>query len=162
MSRRSRFTCLAILPALLGLVSPPAARATELFAASLRGNVANQEIAGFPSSVATWDLQSGSVALFPFGRDHAVLVVRTRGLIIPDLGRNPSPDLLARLVCHDEAGAPSEAARTRAIPFPQSGTATLVEVIPVPPDCYAPIVLLTGSADPEGQRPGKFFAVSGF
>lgn len=162
MSRCSRFTFLAFVPVLLALASPRPAAAAELFAARLRGNVANQVIAGFPSSLATWDLERGSVALFPFGEEHAVLVVSVRGLIIPALGFNPSPDLLARLVCHDAAGTPSEAARTRAIPFPQSGDAKLVEVISIPADCYAPIVLLTGSVDPQGESPGKFFAVSGF
>lgn len=162
MSRNSSLALVAVTAALLTIASPRVAQASELFASSLLGNIANQTIAGFASSTATWDLQRGTVAIFPFGSDHAVLVVRTRGLIIPDLGFNPSPDLLARVVCHDATGTPSEAARTRSIPFPQSGNATLVEVIQIPDACFAPIVLLTGSVDPQGERPGKFFAVSGF
>ncbi len=160
MNRSSSLATFAAV--LLTLWGPGAAQASELFASSLLGNVANQSIAGFPSSTATWDLKSGSVAIFPFGNDHAVVIVRTRGLIIPELGFNPSPDLLARLVCHDAAGTSAEAARTKTVPFPQSGNATLVDVVPIPADCFAPIVLLTGSVDPQGQRPGKFFAVSGF
>src|SRR5262245_16529281 len=148
--------------ALLGIASPRASEASELFTSSLRGNIANQLIAGFPSSVATWDIQRGSASIFPFGSDLGVVVVRTTGLIIPALGFNPSPDLLARVVCHDAAGTPSEAARTRSVPFPQSGNATLVDVVSLPAECFAPIVLLTGSVDPQGVSPGKFFAVTGF
>ncbi len=148
--------------ALLGIASPRASEASDLFTSSLRGNVANQVIAGFASSLATWDLERGRASIFPFGSDHAVVVVRTKRLIIPALGFNPSPDLLARIVCHDAAGIPSEAARTSAVPFPPSGNATLIEVVTLPGDCFAPIVLLTGSVDPQGASPGKFFAVSGF
>ncbi len=138
------------------------ASANEFLTSALRGNVANQVIAGFPSSTATWDLERGRASIFPFGNDHVVVVVRTRGLIIPALGFNPSPDLLARIVCHDAAGTPAEAARTRTVPFPTSGDATLVDVVSLPGDCFAPIVLLTGSRDPQGESPGKFFGVSGF
>jgi len=113
-------------------------------------------------SRVTWDIERGRVSLVRFGEGQAVVVIRTQGLIIPALGRNPSPDLLARLVCHDAAGAPSEAARTRAVPFPEDGDATLIDVVAVPGDCYAPIVLLTGSRDPDGNQPGNWFAVSGF
>ncbi len=147
---------------LAGMASPRASEASELFTSTLRGNIANQVIAGFPSSVVTWDIRRGRASIFPFGSDLAAVVVRTRGLIIPALGFNPSPDLLARIVCHDAAGTPSEAARTSAVPFPQSGDATLVDVVSLPDDCFAPIVLLTGSVDPQGESPGKFFAVTGF
>ncbi len=147
---------------LVGIASPRASEASELFAASLRGNIANQVIAGFPSSTVTWDVERGRASIFPFGSDLAAVVVRTKGLIIPALGFNPSPDLLARIVCHDATGTPSEAARTRVVPFPPSGNATLVDVVALPADCFAPIVLLTGSRDPEGESPGKFFGVSGF
>lgn len=148
----------------LGLLAAgaPAASAEPLFSSPLRGNVANQSIAGFPSSRASWDIERGRVSLFRFGEDQAVVVVRTKGLIIPAIGRNPSPDLLARLVCHDAGGTPSEAARTSAVPFPEDGDATLVDVVPLPGDCFAPIVLLTGSRDPDGNQPGNWFAVSGF
>lgn len=147
---------------LLGVANPRPSEASEFFASSLRGNVANQVISGFPSSRATWDLTRGSVTVVPFGSELGVIAVRTRGLIIPAIGFNPSPDLLARLVCHDAAGAPFEAARTRTVPFPRSGDATLIDVLPLPDDCFAPIVLLTGSSDPEGNQPGNFFGVSGF
>ncbi len=146
----------------VGIASPRASQASELFTSSLRGNIANQVIAGFSSSVVTWDIERGRASIFPFGSDHAVVVVRTRGLIIPALGFNPSPDLLARVVCHDATGTPSEAARTRAVPFPRSGDASLLDVVSIPDECFAPIVLLTGSVDPQGESPGKFFAVTGF
>ncbi|HXV36225.1 MAG TPA: hypothetical protein VEC18_03700 [Myxococcota bacterium] len=70
--------------------------------------------------------------------------------------------MLARIVCHDEAGIPAESARTRAVPFPQSGDGRLVDVVSIERECFAPIVLLTGSVDPQGESPGKFFAVTGF
>jgi hypothetical protein len=155
---------LSSLTLALGLLAAGAgtASAEPIFSARLRGNVANQSIAGFPSSRVTWDIERGRVSLVRFGEGQAVVVIRTQGLIIPALGRNPSPDLLARLVCHDAAGAPSEAARTRAVPFPEDGDATLIDVVAVPGDCFAPIVLLTGSRDPDGNQPGNWFAVSGF
>jgi hypothetical protein len=145
---------------LLGAAAP--VRADPLFSAPLRGNVANQSIAGFASSRATWELERGRVSLVRFGQGKAVVVVRTRGLIIPALGFNPSPDLLARLVCHDATGAPAEAARTDTVPFAQDGDATLIDVVSIPAECFAPIVLLTGSRDPDGNQPGNWFAVSAF
>lgn len=156
-----------ILPALtsagvlLAFTTPPAS-ADELFRSALRGNIANQEIAGFPASTVTWDIERGRASVFPFGEDLAVVVIRTRGLIIPAFGFNPSPDILARIVCHDEGGAPHEAARTRTAPFSPQGDAKLVDVVSLPESCFAPIVLLTGSRDPEGNTPGKWFAVSAF
>jgi hypothetical protein len=147
---------------LAALVGPPVAAAGESFASALRGNVANQVIAGFPSSVVTWTIERGRVAIHRRGGGEAVVVVRTEGLIIPELGFNPSADLRARIICHDSAGTPSEAARTRAVPFPESGDARLVDTVALPEDCFAPVVLLTGSIDPQGEQPGKFFAVSGF
>ena len=157
--RTLRFT---LLSGLLCFAVPGAAQASSLFTSGLRGNIANQSIAGFPSSRATWDLERGRVSLFPFGNAHAVILVRAEGLIIPAIGFNPSPDLLARIVCHDAAGTPSEAARTKTVPFPRDGDAELVDVVSVPADCFAPIVLLTGSRDPDGNQPGNWFAVTGF
>lgn len=155
---------LAVLGAvvLCGLADPCGAGASELFKASLRGNIANQVIAGFASSVVTWDVDRGHVALVPLGDTTVRVVVRAKGLIIPVLGFNPSPDLLARIVCHDETGSPFEAARTRSVAFPPSGDATLIDALSIPRECFAPIVLLTGSIDPQGESPGKFFAVSAF
>jgi hypothetical protein len=152
---------LSLACGLLAAGAQPAA-AEPLFSAPLRGNVANQSIAGFPSSRVSWDLERGRVSLFRFGAGQAVLVVHTRGLIIPAFGFNPSPDLLARLVCHDAAGTPSEAARSRAVPFAEDGDALLIDLLSLPADCFAPIVLLTGSRDPDGNQPGNWFAVSGF
>lgn len=157
-----RALVLTLLAGLLGVTSPGAAEAGPPFTSSLRGNIANQSIAGFPASRATWDLERGKVALIPFGEEQAVVVVTTTGLIIPAIGFNPSPDLLARVVCHDAAGTPSEAARTKTVAFPQSGDATLIDVVSIAGDCFAPIVLLTGSRDPDGNTPGNWFAVSGF
>lgn len=153
---------LAVLTSLVGLAHPRPAAADASFTAELRGNIANQSIVGFPSSLATWSIERGRVSLKRGSNGQSLVVVRTRGLIIPDLGFNPSPDLLARIVCHDPAGNPSEAARTRTVPFAESGDAQFSDTVSLPDDCFAPIVLLTGSIDPQGQSPGKFFAVSGF
>ncbi len=159
-----RSHCIVAASALLlsGLAGPSVSAASEIFKAALRGNIANQTIAGFAASVVTWDIDRGHVALVPLDNTTVRLVVRTKGLIIPALGFNPSPDLLARLVCHDQSGTSFEAARSRATAFPPSGDATLIDALPVPEECFAPIVLLTGSLDPQGESPGKFFAVSGF
>ena len=46
------------------------------------------------------------------------------------------------------------------MPFPESGDATLRDVVSLPDECFAPIVFLTGSVDPQGESPGKFFAVA--
>jgi hypothetical protein len=153
------FTAAALL---IGAASPHASAAAEVFASRLEGNVANQVIAGFAASTATWDLDRGRVAIFRSRNGGSVITVHVRGLVIPALGFNPSPDLLARVICHDATGTPSEAARTGAVPFPLSGDGALREAVSLPETCFAPIVLLTGSIDPEGQSPGKFFAVTGF
>jgi hypothetical protein len=158
-----RRTVLAFLAALsLGIAAPPAHATEALFGANLRGNVADQVIAGFPSSRATWELKRGRVTLLGFGDRHALLVAQARGLVIPALGFNPSPDFLARIVCHDAAGQPAEAARTRTAPLSPAGDGSLIAVISLPDACFAPIVLITGSVDPEGNRPGNWFAVSAF
>ena len=153
---------LASLALASGLLFALPASAGPVLSATLRGNVADQSIAGFPSSRASWEVERGRVSLVRFGEGQAVLLVQTKGLIIPALGFNPSPDLLARLVCHDAAGVPFEAARSDAVPFAPDGDATLIDVIPLPAACFAPIVLLTGSRDPDGNEPGNWFAVSGF
>jgi hypothetical protein len=119
------------------------------------GNIATQEIAGFSSSVVTWTRHDPSAEAI--GRRHD-----PRTTSSPDPRFNPVADLLARIVCHDSAGVASEAARTRTVSFPESGDARLVDAVSLPEDCFAPIVLLTGSLDPQGESPGKFFAVSGF
>jgi hypothetical protein len=147
---------------LLGLASPPARASEALFSANLRGNIADQVIAGFPASRATWDIKRGRVTLLGFGAHRAILVAQAKGLIIPALGFNPSPDFLARVVCHDEAGQPAEAARTKAAPLSQAGDGLLIDVVQLPAACFAPIVLITGSVDPAGNRPGNWFAVSAF
>jgi hypothetical protein len=147
---------------LLGITTAAAAAAAPLFSSPLLGNVANQMIAGFPSSVVTWTIDRGHVMIRRLGNGDARITIRTVGLIIPTLGFNPSPDLLARIVCHDSAGLASEGARTRTVPFPESGDATLVDTVSLPEECFAPIILLTGSIDPQGESPGKFFAVSAF
>jgi hypothetical protein len=147
---------------LLGLASPPALANEALFSANLRGNIADQVIAGFPASGATWDIRRGRVTLVGFGERRAILVAQAKGLIIPAIGFNPSPDFLARMVCHDEVGRPSEAARTKTAPLSQAGNGTLIDVVELPATCFAPIVLITGSVDPAGNRPGNWFAVSAF
>jgi hypothetical protein len=147
---------------LLGITAPPPAEAGQSFTSTLLGNVSNQVIAGFPSSVVTWTIERGHVTIDQRKDGVARVVIRTKGLIIPFLGFNPSPDLLARIVCHDSAGVASEAARTRTVPFPPGGDARFADTVSLPEECFAPIVLLTGSVDPQGESPGKFFAVSGF
>jgi hypothetical protein len=146
---------------LTGVASAPARANDTLFTADLLGNVANQVIAGFPSSTATWSIERGRVTLAGFGRGRAILVAKAKGLIIPALGFNPSPDFLARLVCHDAAGKPFEGARTKTAPLDREGDGTLVDIVKLPATCFAPIVLVTGSVDPAGNRPGNWFAVSG-
>jgi hypothetical protein len=147
---------------LLGITAPSAAEAGQSFKSTLQGNVANQVIAGFPSSVVTWTIERGDVTIGPRKDGVARVMIRTEGLIIPFLGFNPSPDLLARIVCHDSAGVAFEAARTRTVPFPPTGDAEFADHVSLPEQCFAPIALLTGSVDPQGESPGKFFAVSGF
>jgi hypothetical protein len=159
---RRVFIALWAAGALCALSTRPAAAASELFTSALRGNIANQQIAGFAASTATWAVRKGFVSILPFGKDRALVVVGVKGLIIPALGFNPSPDVLARIVCHDQVGAVSEAARTRTAPLSRQGDGTVIDVVSLPGTCFAPIVFLTGSRDPEGQSPGKFFAVTGF
>lgn len=160
MTRLALASLLALL--FLGLAGSPARANETLFSADLRGNVADQVIAGFPASRATWDIRRGRVTLVGFGGDRVVVIARAKGLVIPALGFNPSPDFLARVVCHDEAGAPFEGARTRAFPLSPAGNGALFDVVELTRACFAPIVLITGSVDPDGNRPGNWFAVSAF
>ena len=94
-------------------------------------------------------------------RGPAILVAEAKGLIIPAIGFNPSPDFLARVVCHDAAGALPRRRGPRLPRSPEQGDGTLVDVVELPAACFAPIVLITGSTDPAGNRPGNWFAVSG-
>ena len=144
------------------LTSAPASANEALFTANLRGNIADQVIAGFPASRATWDIRRGRITLVGFGERRVILVAQAKGLIIPAIGFNPSPDFLARVVCHDAAGQPSEAARSKTAPLSREGNGTLIDVVELPAACFAPIVLITGSTDPAGNRPGNWFAVSAF
>jgi hypothetical protein len=137
------------------------AAAGEIFNADLRGNRANQVIAGFRASTVDWDIERGRVSIISFGSGRTLLTVRTKGLIIPAFGFNPSPDILARVVCHNAGGTPFEAARTNPVPFAPNGDAAFVTEIALSEPCFAPLVLLTGSVDPAGNRPGNWFAVSG-
>jgi hypothetical protein len=102
---------------LAGVAGTPAHANETLYTADLLGNVANQVIAGFPSSTATWTIKKGRVTLAGFGKNHAILILKAKGLIIPALGFNPSPDVLARVVCHDATGKPFEGARTKTAPL---------------------------------------------
>src|SRR5512134_1836075 len=67
-------SCAALI--LLGLASPPALANEALFSANLQGNVADQVIAGFPASRATWDIERGRVTLLGFGDRHAIVVAQ--------------------------------------------------------------------------------------
>jgi hypothetical protein len=124
-----------------------------------------QVIAGFTSSLSAWSIGAGQVTLFSFGKGHAILVASVRRLVLDPAGFNPSPTIEARLICHDDAGAPFLAARTKGAPMTvgvpggaPGGNATLIDVIPVPAACFAPIVLFGGDSDLPG--PTGFFAVS--
>src|SRR5262245_38558598 len=124
--KRLSFGFLGVL-VLLG-VSRGSAGGTEVFSSSLEGNRANQVIADFPASTVDWNLARGTVSIITFSEGRALLLLRVKQLIIPAFGFNPSPDILARVVCHDPAGQPSEAARTKAVPFNSEGNAILVDV----------------------------------
>ncbi len=159
---RQTFSVVVGAMVLWAATSCPPVAAGEIFSASVRGNRANQVIAGFPASTVDWDIDRGQVSLVSFGSGRGLLILRAKGLIIPAFGVNPSPDILARVVCHGATGTPFEAARTAPAPFEPDGDAVLIAKIAIRDPCFAPIVLVTGSTDPAGNRPGNWFAVSGF
>ena len=138
------------------------ARAEIVYHSRMLGNVANQVIAGEPSSTATWTVKRGRVTIFALEGTRVVVALRAKRLIIPALGFNPSPDFLARVVCHDEGGIPFVAAQTDPAPLSREGNGRLVDAVTLPDPCFAPIVLIGGSTDPAGNFPGNWFAVSGF
>jgi|GEM_PF-4139232 len=170
---RRRF-CLSILTTAMLAGAPlagAAAQAQSTFSARIVGNRLDpatggpQVIAGFPSSTSAWSIRRGQVALLPFGDRHALLVASVRRLVLDPADFNPSPTFEARLVCHDDAGAPFLAARSESAPMslgapggPPGGNATLVDVIELPAACFAPLVLFGGDSDLPG--PSGFFAVS--
>ena len=149
------------------------------FSSKVLPNRAGQVVAGFPASGVDWAIRSGRVQLFALGRDHFLLTLRVRGLIIPVMqgpictpfgtetcfGFNPSPDLVARVVCHDEAGDPFVADTTRATTnFTPEGNGRLFDTVEIPEACFAPIVLIGGSVGPPPgfEEPSNWFAISGF
>jgi hypothetical protein len=150
--------------AVLTGVSAGAAHADiRAFSSKVLPNRANQVVAGFPASGADWTIRNGRVQLFAIGGDHFLLTLRVRGLIIPFLGFNPSGDLLARIVCHDESGQPFVADTTRASTnFTPEGDGVLFDRVEIPDACFAPIVLIGGSVGPMGEEPSNWFAISGF
>ena len=169
MRRRTRF---ALFAASLLIVAPATASdERSLFTARILGNSLDpatggpQVIAGFESSLSAWSIRRGQVTLFSFGEGRALLVATVKRLVLDPAGFNPSPSIEARLVCHDDAGAPFLAARTKPAPFTlgvpgvsAGGDAMLIDVIPIPAECFAPIVLFGGDSD--GPGPPGFFAVS--
>ena len=148
------------------------------FSSKILPNQAGQVVAGFPASGVDWAIRSGRVGLFALGGDRFFLTLRVRGLIIPVMegpacipfgtetcfGFNPSADLLARIVCHDESGAPFVADTTRASTrFTPAGDGLLFDRVVIPEVCFAPIVLIGGSRGPSpGEVPSNWFAISGF
>lgn len=170
--RRHASFALFVAALLVGVPSWSATAADgSIFTARILGNSLDpasggpQVIAGFSSSLSAWSIGAGQVTLFPFGKGHAVLVASVKRLVLDPAGFNPSPTFEARLICHDDAGAPFLAARTKGAPMTvgvpggaPGGNATLIDVIPVPAECFAPIVLFGGDSDLPG--PTGFFAVS--
>ena len=157
---------------LLGTSTESTARPLQ-FQSKILGNSLNpetgapQEIAGFQSSFSAWTIRKGSVEIFPFGKSDSVLIARVKGLVLDPAGFNPSPDFEARVVCHDDAGSPFLAVTTKAAPLTPGtpggspgGDGTLVDVIRLPEECFAPIILFGGDSD--GPGPPGFFAVSSF
>ena len=130
-----------------------------VFESKVQGNVAGQVIADQVGSGLDWAIRSGKARIFRIKGDKFVLTLSARGLVIPGppfFGTSPSPDFLARVVCHDGAGETSIAAITRAAPLSPSGNGFLIDKIELPEICYAPIILIGGSGNP------GFFALSGF
>ena len=169
----TRRFCFSILCAALVAGTPLASAAEErsIFTARIVGNSldpatgAPQVIAGFASSLSAWSIRQGQVTLFAFGARRALLVASVKRLVLDPAGFNPSPTIEARLVCHDDAGAAFLAARSESAPMTlgapggaPGGNATLVDVIDLPAECFAPIVLFGGDSD--GPGPTGFFAVS--
>jgi len=147
------------------------------FSSKVLPNRAGQVVAGFPASGVDWAIRSGRVGLFALGGDRFLLTLRVRGLIIPVMegpvctpfgtetcfGFNPSPDLLARVVCHDESGEPFVADTTRATTnFTPEGDGLLFDRVEIPEICFAPIVLIGGSMGPPPTFEPNWFAISGF
>ena len=140
-------------------------------------NRANQEVAGFPASGVDWAIERGSVRIFGLRGDRFLFALRLRKLIIPRMtgpvcppgtdpcfGFNPSPDVLARVVCHDAAGTAAVAATTKAVAMDADGNAFLLDVIALPDACFAPLVLIGGSRGPPPgfEEPSNWFAITGF
>ena len=164
---------LAVLAATLLLGTSTESTAFSLFQSKILGNSLNpetgtpQEIAGFQSSFSAWTIRKGTVQIFPFGKSDSILIARVKGLVLDPAGFNPSPDFEARVVCHDDAGSSFLAVTTNAAPLTPGtpggspgGDGILIDVIRLPEECFAPIILFGGDSD--GPGPPGFFAVSSF
>ncbi len=153
----------SILTFLLAVTGAQAASTGRLaFESRVLPNVADQVIAGELGSAVDWAIRTGQVAIHQRRGDKFSIRLRVRGLVIPGppfFGTNPSPDFLARLFCHDSAGEIAVAATTRAAPLSPEGNGFLFDLLELPDECFAPIVLIGGSSGPPGRT---WFAVSGF
>ena len=153
----------SMLTFLLAVTGAQAASAGHLaFESRVLPNIADQVIAGELGSAVDWAIRKGDIKIFQRGGDKFSIRLRVRGLVIPGppfFGTNPSPDFLARVFCHDSTGEVDVAATTRAAPLSPDGNGFLADLIELPDECFAPIVLIGGSPGPPGR---SWFAVSGF
>lgn len=115
---------------------------------------------GFP-----WVIAEGKAKLSSGG----VLHVEVEGLVIDPnnataqakgiAGTNPLPFFFATVSCLDGTGAVVNV-NSAPVPASSSGNAEIEQNVALPARCFAPIVLVRGSAT--GSATGPWFAASGF
>lgn len=112
-----------------------------------------------------WVIGEGKAKVTTGGSLH----VEVEGLIIDPnnataqargiAGKNPLPFFFATVSCLDSTGAVVNVSSTP-VPASTSGNAEIEQRIELPGSCFAPIVLVRGSAT--GSAVGPWFAASGF
>jgi hypothetical protein len=135
----------------LGLATPALAAPT-VFRSTLVGiEVPGTSIRGVPGGGRPWSIEQGDVKL----EEDGTLKVKVKGLIIPDLGNNPSPTFVATVSCLNPDGTTAAPVRSAPVPATAEGDARIRERLDLPEPCLAPVVFV-------GNEAGRWFAVSGF
>ena len=103
-----------------------------------------------------WLIQSAQGTL----KTNGSLTVTVRGLVLPD-GSNPVPFFRAALSCQDPANSTKgKLFFTKTFPADAHGNSNIAGTVKLPPECIAPIILVTSPALSNNPA-GFWFSVTG-
>lgn len=118
-------------------------------------DMAKNVIRGYMGPGSPWIIHSVQGEL----KTDGSLTVSVKGLVLPD-GTNPVPFFRAALSCQDPANSNNgKLFFTKPFPADASGNSEIAGKVTLPPECIAPIVLITSPAVPNNPD-GFWFAVT--